>query len=130
MPKHKRHQENKPTTNHPHQVSYQENFEGPLPHPMHLEYYEQISPGTARKIIAMTENQAKHRQFLEKEVVMSNISNERRGMNYAFIITLTMMVIGAILIYNDKAIAGYISLFTPVVIVAGIFYKKRSETKP
>jgi uncharacterized membrane protein len=34
----------------------------PLPHPSELEHYENILPGAAARIIAMAENQSKHRQ--------------------------------------------------------------------
>src|SRR6266567_8816501 len=123
-------QENKPATKQHHLIGYSENYEGPLPHPWHLAEYEKISPGAAEKIITMAQEQAKHRQFLEKEVIESNIKKESRGMNYAFTLTIVMMLIGAFLLYNNKPTAGYFALFSPAIFQAGAFiYKKRTEEK-
>lgn len=105
-------------------------FEGPIPHPIILRQYEQISPGAADRILAMAERQSQHRQELEREVVRSDITNEKRGMNYSLIITLGLMLIGAILLYLNRDTAGYFSLFGPSVFHAGNYiYQKINEGK-
>jgi uncharacterized membrane protein len=111
-------------------MTYQEDFTGPLPHPLHLKAYEQIAPGAANKIITLAEEQAKHRRELEKAVIISDIHNERRGMNYAFLLTLVMMLIGGFLVYNGKSVIGFLSIFAPAIFGASSFYyKKRNEKK-
>jgi len=42
---------------------------GPLPPPSLLSQYDKVVPGAAEGIIAMAENQSKHRQELEAEVI-------------------------------------------------------------
>lgn len=67
----------------------------------------------------MAENQSKHRQRIESTVIESNTKNEKRGMDYAFILTLSLMGIGAILIVLDKQTAGYLSLFGSSSFIGG-----------
>lgn len=105
-----------------------EAFSGPIPPPEILLGYEQACPGAANRIIRMAENQSGHRQKLETKVVSSNISNEKTGMYYAYILTFLFMVIGAGLLYFDKPTAGYFALFGPSVLHAGNYiYRKYSE---
>jgi len=103
-------------------------FEGPIPHPIILEGYERVLPGAADRILTMAENQAQHRQQMESSVVQSNITHERVGMNYAFILTLLLMGTGFYLIINDKDTAGYFAIFGPVVFSAASYvYSKFRE---
>ncbi|MFH1760058.1 MAG: DUF2335 domain-containing protein [bacterium] len=46
----------------------QASFSGPIPHPQILQKYNEIVPDAAARIIKMAENQATHRQDLEKTV--------------------------------------------------------------
>ncbi len=46
-----------------------ETFKGPIPPPAVLEAYESLVPGAAQRILKMAENQASHRQEIEKIVV-------------------------------------------------------------
>ena len=45
----------------------QSEFSGPLPPPNIIKGYEDILPGAADRILSMAENQAKHRQEIEKK---------------------------------------------------------------
>lgn len=108
----------------------QETYSGPIPQASELEKYEKVLPGSADRIIKMAESQSEHRHELEKRVVVSNITNEKRGMNYAFTLTLSLMIFGAVLIFTDKETAGYFALFGPVVFQGGNFvYHKRRESQ-
>lgn len=111
---------------------HSEFFRGPLPHPDLLLKYEQACPGSADRIIKLTENQSKHRQKMESTVVNSNVQNERKGMHYSFILTGMFMIAGVILLILDKQTAGYFSLFGPSIFHAGNYaYKKyKEETEP
>ena len=78
----------------------------------------------------MAESQTEHRQELEKSVVKSNIGNEKKGMWFAFILTVVLMGLGFYLIINDKSTAGYFAVFGPVVFHASNYiYNKRREEK-
>lgn len=54
------------------EMAMEERFSGPIPHPRILKGYEEILPGSADRILTMAENQSKHRQAIEAEVVHSN----------------------------------------------------------
>ena len=43
-------------------------YSGPLPLPAHFREYEEILPGAAERILALSEKQTEHRQYLEKHV--------------------------------------------------------------
>jgi len=105
-------------------------FSGPLPPPQILEGYERIQSGAADRIIKMAEAQAGHRQGLEKDIIKSNINNERTGMWLAFVLTLILLVGGGYLIEKGKDVAGYLAVFIPVIFHAGNYiYNKSREVK-
>ena len=105
-------------------------FSGPLPPPNVLIKYEEATSGAADRIISMAEKQAQHRQTLEEKVVNSNIHNERLGMYFAFILTVSIMLLGAYLLMNDKQVEGFIALFAPAIFQAGNYiYNKYEEHK-
>lgn len=106
----------------------QELFVGPLPPPNMLQGYEQACPGAASRIIKMAESQSQHRQKIEDKVISSNIKNERAAMFLSFILTGGFAIIGAVLLFFDKQVAGYISLFGPSFFHAGNYvYRKYVE---
>ena len=103
---------------------------GPLPPPAKLEQYDLIVPGAAERIIKMAEDQAAHRMRLESKVIDSDISNSRRGLNYAFILGLSGMVGGMVLIYFGKTIAGSaISGGTVATLVGTLIYGTSQRKK-
>ncbi len=105
-------------------------FSGPLPPPNILSGYEKVLPGSADRIIKMAETQIAHRQGLEKEVIKSNIKNEKVGMWLAFSLTVLLLLIGFYLILNEKdGVVAYLLVFGPVVFHAGnyIYNKKREK---
>lgn len=46
-------------------LSKTELFAGPMPHPRHLEHYEQVLPGAAERILSMAEAAAGHRRQMQ-----------------------------------------------------------------
>ena len=109
-------------------VRHSETFEGPLPHPNHLAQYESVLPGTADRIIQMAEEQSSHRQFIEKKVIDSNIKNERLGMLLGTGLTVLVTIVGAILVFSGKSVAGWIALFGPGGFqVANYIWQKNKE---
>jgi len=67
---------------------------GPIPSPHTLEHYDNIEPGAANRIITMAENQAAHRQFIEKKAISSNVRDSLLGVIFAFIIGMTITICG------------------------------------
>ena len=63
-----------------------ETFHGPIPPPAILESYEKLIPGGAERILRMAENQATHRQEIEKIVVKAGARDSLWGAIVAAII--------------------------------------------
>jgi uncharacterized membrane protein len=53
-----------------------------------VEHYERIMPGAADRLFRMAESQQDHREGLENRRIDSDITNEKRGQIFAFIIAL------------------------------------------
>lgn len=54
-------------------------FNGPLPPPILFEHYNQVLPGSAERILQLTENEQSHRQQWETSVLDAQKSDIRRG---------------------------------------------------
>lgn len=65
-----------------------EAFHGPIPSPAVLEAYEKLVPGAAERILRMAENQANHRQTIEKIVVKSGSRDSLWGIIVAAVIAV------------------------------------------
>lgn len=109
-------------------------FSGPLPHPSDLAKYEQITPGAAERIIKMAENQAAHRQELEKKVINSGVKNSNKGLNFGLFIGLTGFAVVAYCAYLKlQILAGVISAIDlgslVGVFVYGSIQRKRERTQ-
>lgn len=63
-----------------------EEFSGPIPPPDIIEKYERILPGAADRIITMAEQQATHRQAMEKKMIESESRDGLLGIIFAFFI--------------------------------------------
>src|SRR5258706_3561166 len=100
---------------------------GPIPPAEELLKYEKACPAAADRIIAMAENQAKHRQGLEAKVIGSNVQNEKEGMRLAFALTIIIMLVGTYLIMNNKQVIGFIALFVPGLFQAGNYIDNKYQ---
>ena len=69
-----------------------------------LAAYNQVFAGCAERILAMAESQSAHRQDLEKAVVLANVSDAKRGQNYAFILGLAAILCGSGLIAIGRTV--------------------------
>lgn len=96
-----------------------------------LAQYEQVFAGCAERLVKMAENQAEHRQGLERHVVHRNASNERLGQVFAFILGLVAIVGGIYLIATGNDVQGLTSIIAALGSLAGVFiygrYQQRKE---
>ena len=83
-------------------------FSGPLPHPDILKKFDDVYPGAAKIIVDMAKGQSEHRQDLEKNVIASDIKNSRLGLYFGFLIGMTGIIAGAIIVFSGQVIAGEI----------------------
>ena len=105
-------------------------FSGPLPPPEVLEKYNQCVPGLAERIITMAEQQSKHRQGLERTVVDSNTFVQKVGPFLGFVVAMTAVVGGILLILKGKDGYGLAAIITALASLAGVFiYGKKKQRK-
>lgn len=105
-------------------------FVGPLPPPNVLRGYNEIIPGAAERILAMAERQQSHRLRLESEVVEGNCESQKRGLNFGFVLAMTVILGGLFLIYKGKDITGIIAVVAALGSLVGLFiYGKQKQSK-
>jgi len=103
-------------------------FSGPIPPPQTLAQYESAIPGAGDRIILMAEQQAGHRQDREREESQASISLSNRGLNFAFIVTMTIILGGLGLVASGKELYGLATPATAIATCAGIFvYGKHAD---
>jgi len=102
-------------------------FQGPLPPPEMLERYNQVVPNGADRIVGMAETQLRHRQGLESTVVNGNVTSQKPGQVFAFILGFIAIVGGIVLIGIDKNTQGLAAIITAFVALAGVFVYGRWE---
>lgn len=61
-------------------------FKGPLPPPILFEHYNQVLPGSAERILQLTENEQSHRQKWETSVLDAQRSDIRRGSGWGSVL--------------------------------------------
>ncbi len=78
----------------------------------------------------MAEDQSAHRRGIESDVVKANIKNERVGMVFAFIIAMTVIVLGSLLVWQGRDTTGLALIIADVTALAGLFvYQKESNKR-
>ena len=79
----------------------------------------------------MAEQQSVHRQGIETKVIDSNICVQKRGPIYGFIVAMTAIVCGTILVLKGKDGYGLAAILGTLAALAGVFvigkYEQRKE---
>lgn len=103
-------------------------YSGPIPQPEAMAKYENIQTGFADRILTMAEKVNDARIENEKELIKSDKFSRIRGQSFAFTIAILGMLLGGFLIYNDKNIAGLVTLIgTAIVPMISIFVTGRRK---
>ncbi|BBM35927.1 DUF2335 domain-containing protein [Pseudoleptotrichia goodfellowii] len=117
----------------------QEQYSGIIPHPSIVEGYERNCPGATDRILAMTENQLKCNQELakmeqeninecRKEALKSEVENIKRGQILGFVILLTMIIGGFILIIFGKDAGGYGTIVASIMLgISSVIWNNKSK---
>jgi|ADGO01.1.fsa_nt_gi hypothetical protein len=106
-------------------ISISQSWSGPLPPP---GVFSKYPVAVQKAIVAQADAQMKHRHKIETKVIASNIENSRRGMGFAFWLTLAMFASGVFLLAIDKPVAGLVALFGPAAFHGiNFFFQKWRE---
>lgn len=96
-------------------------YQGLVPHPDTIAKFEKLYPGAAQFFFEEVEKQTNHRISMETKVVESNIQNEKRGSWFAFIITMTALIGGFILVGLGYKVSGVITAVGGLAVLVGVF---------
>lgn len=103
-------------------------YEGPLPPSFMLKEYEDVLPGAADRILRMAEQQASHRQSIEKTVISSKSKAEILGVIFAGLIGLSAIVGGFALVYIGRSGEGIAAIIASLASLVGAYlYGTHSE---
>lgn len=104
-----------------------ERYSGTVSHPSIVGRWERIMPGSADRILGLSEKHQEHRLEMESKTLDVFIKREQLGMWFYFIIALVMIVGGIVIILSGYSTVGLVALAAPVATVAGSFlYSHRS----
>ena len=106
-------------------------YSGPLPPAEEFAMYDKTTPGAGNRILAMAEDQAHHRQSMEKSYLEIQSKSMQRGQRYGFALSVIIIVGGFVLIALDKNAYGIAAIITAVVglVTAFAYGNKKSEQK-
>lgn len=82
---------------------------GPIPHPRILKGYEEIIPGAADRILSMAESEAQHRHEIDNKCVKADSRDSLLGIISAFILGLSCIVGGILVIIMVPKTIGIVS---------------------
>lgn len=103
-------------------------FRGPLPHPELYAEYEKVLPGTAVRILRMTEVEQSFRHKLTTDNLGKNYKLQTFGLCLGFILALCIAMGGLWIVLNGKSIEGFVSFFTGIgCLVAAATYRHKSK---
>lgn len=104
-----------------------ESYSGPLPPPDFLRSYNEIVDDGAERVFRMAEQQAAHRQHLERTLLLGQDKRANRGQLLGFFIALAVLGLGGFLVLSGHDWAGGTVMAVDVVGLAGIFVYSRLE---
>lgn len=101
---------------------------GPLPAPDLLQRYEEILPGAAERILTMAEEQARHRQSLERKVIDGDLSAQRLGLVAGGVVAVALGVVAAVIaIWASPAAGAVVGSIDIAGIVGAFVYGQREK---
>lgn len=94
---------------------------GPLPDAAELSAYNAAAPDAADRILKLTENQAQHRQKLERAKLVAEIRDEYLGLILGFAVCIAGICAGAYVAVNASPLAGSALSFGALASLVGTF---------
>lgn len=90
-------------------LSFQQVFQGPIPHPDILRGYEKVAKGSANRIISMAEKEAAHRHYIEERAAKDESRDSLLGIIAAVIISVAILICGTVIVIKVPSVGGVIS---------------------
>ena len=96
-------------------------FSGPIPPPEILMQYKEVDPSFPDRIVAMTENNLRHIQRLQEQEIQNELRLGILGAVLGFIIGMTTVICGTVVILNGYEAAGTILAGAGLTSLVGTF---------
>ena len=104
-------------------------YSGILPPAEQFQKYENTYPGAAKEILSYATKQIEHRIESEKKITDANIKIQTMGMILAFLVVLSFLSVGCLLILKDKELSGLVALVAAFVPIVTFFFFRKKEKK-
>jgi uncharacterized membrane protein len=92
-------------------------WSAPLPPPAQLDQYEQVLPGLAERIVALTEQEAAHRHWLDRAFVRYRFF----GQWAAVLIALAALGSGVFLVHDGQSAYGFAAILSAIAGLVAVF---------
>ena len=103
----------------------QRSHRGPLPAPWTLEQYKEIDPRALNWVFNSATKEQDNRHWCDKEPLRQS----GRAQIFAFVIAVLVILVGAGLIYLDKAAEGLATILVPLATILGVFVYKEVKNR-
>lgn len=103
------------------QAQHVELHQGPLPPPDVLGGYESVVPGAAERILRMAEQEASHRQNLEKALTQRDSNRSLLGVIGAVVVALAAFTLAGYAFYLEQPLAGSVLGGIDMAAIVGVF---------
>jgi uncharacterized membrane protein len=110
--------------NQPQRQELSVSYHGPLPTSREFSGYEQVLPGAANRILAITEKEAEHRRTNQEKIVNASIKYSGRGQIFALVIAILALIGVGLSIYFSAPIASIAPAVIAITGLASIFTSK------
>lgn len=97
-------------------------FHSPVPPPEELAKFNQVIPNGAERLLGMVEKEQVHRHAMD----FADVADAKRGMNYAFVISMTVIVGGFAAIAMGNPVTGSLFAGGGLISVIALFIQGRS----
>ena len=102
-------------------------FSGPLPPSAMFREYDEAMPGSANRLLELTENQQAHRHNWELTALHASISHTKRGQWFGFIVSMVALVAAIVLALMGRTVVGGIMAFISISAIAERLFRQRSD---
>jgi len=98
-------------------------FTGPLPHPEIMAGYERVLPGSAERILRMTEKEQDARHRDSSALVQAGVKREREGLYLGGFLAAVTLIGSMILIGTGRESGGLAIILIETTVLAGVFLR-------
>lgn len=108
---------------------YGEQYSGPIAHPRIPEGWERILPGSADRILRLSEQQQQHRFGMETRAQRAAILRDRVGIVLGFVLGIGLLALSAYAIALGVALASVAIVASSIASVAGVYVYSFERSK-